>query len=163
MNKTKLLLERFFEENSLVASDINSFNHFVEQGLQKVIDENKELEPPILPANIDEMKIRLDKIWITKQEVIEADRSKREILPIEARLRKLTYAAPVMLSISAHINRVQRENFTTQIASMPVMLKSKKCYLNGLNRDELIEKGEDHDDPGGYFIINGTEKVLISV
>ncbi|MBT3262157.1 DNA-directed RNA polymerase subunit B'' [Candidatus Woesearchaeota archaeon] len=163
MNKTKLLLERFFEENSLVASDINSFNHFVDIGIQKVIDENKELEPPILPANIDDLKIRLDKVWLTKPEVIEADGSKREILPIEARLRKLTYAAPIMLSISAHINGVQRESFTTQIASMPVMLKSKKCFLHGLNRDELIDKGEDPDDPGGYFIINGTEKVLISV
>ena len=43
------------------------------------------------------------------------------------------------------------------------MLKSKYCHLHGLNRDQLIEKGEDPEDPGGYFIVNGTEKVLIDI
>ena len=43
------------------------------------------------------------------------------------------------------------------------MLKSKWCHLHKLNRDELIAKGEDPDEPGGYFIINGTEKVIITI
>ncbi|MCK5342169.1 MAG: DNA-directed RNA polymerase subunit B'', partial [Candidatus Heimdallarchaeota archaeon] len=80
-----------------------------------------------------------------------------------ARLRKMTYAAPLFIDISAHINGVQREAFTSQIASIPIMLKSKYCYLNKQNKEELIGMGEDPDDPGGYFIINGTEKVIISV
>jgi DNA-directed RNA polymerase beta subunit len=58
---------------------------------------------------------------------------------------------------------VQRESFTAQIGKMPIMLKSKYCHLTGLGREELVKKGEDPDDPGGYFIINGTEKVLINV
>ena len=163
MSNTKVMLQRFFEENSLVASNIESFNQFIDKGMQKVIDENKELIPPIIPANIEDFNIRLDKIEVGKPEIIEADGSKRQINPLEARLRKLTYAAPIMLSVSAHVNGVQRESFTTQIASIPIMLKSKNCYLHGLNEDELIAKGEDPKDPGGYFIVNGTEKVLISV
>ncbi|MBW2998924.1 DNA-directed RNA polymerase subunit B'' [Candidatus Woesearchaeota archaeon] len=163
MNKTKIVLKRFFEENSLVASNISSFNAFIDKGMQKVVDENKELIPPIIPSNVEDFKIRLDKIFVSKPEIVEADGSKREISPMEARMRKLTYAAPVFLSVSSHINGVQRESFTTQIASLPIMLKSKFCHLNGLNEDELIAKGEDPKDPGGYFIVNGTEKVLISV
>jgi len=160
---TKILLQAYFDENSLVASDIESFNTFVESGMQEIIEENKELIPPIVPPNVEDFIIKLDKIWVEKPEITEADGSKREILPIEARLRKMTYAAPVFLNISAIINGVQRESFTTQIASLPIMLKSKPCFLNGLSKEELITKGEDPDDPGGYFIINGTEKVLISV
>ncbi len=161
--KTATLLKKHFEEHSLVASDIESFNHFMEKGLQEVIEENKELIPPIVPPNVEEFFIRLDNIWVEKPEITEADGSKREVLPVEARLRKLTYAAPIFLNISAHINGVQRESITVQIASIPIMLKSKKCFLHGLTKEELIKKGEDPDDPGGYFIINGTEKVLISV
>jgi DNA-directed RNA polymerase beta subunit len=43
------------------------------------------------------------------------------------------------------------------------MLKSKYCHLNSKSKEELMKLGEDPDDPGGYFIINGTEKVLIMV
>src|SRR3989344_2187403 len=46
---------------------------------------------------------------------------------------------------------------------MPIMLKSKHCNLNNLNREELIKRGEDATDPGGYFIINGTERVIVNV
>ena len=75
-------------------------------------------------ANTD-FKIKLNKIWVTKPEMTEADGSKRAIYPIEARLRKITYGAPAFIEVSAYINDVERENFTTQIANIPIMLKSK--------------------------------------
>jgi DNA-directed RNA polymerase beta subunit len=162
-NRTKALMEKYFNEVSLVQADIESFNQFIDQELKNIIDENKDIEPTIIPQNVDSFNIKFDKIYITKPEIIEADGSRRDIHPQEARLRKMTYAAPMHIDISAHINGVQREAFTSQIASVPIMLKSKHCYLNKKSRDELITMGEDPDDPGGYFIINGTEKVLIAV
>ncbi|MBN2567782.1 DNA-directed RNA polymerase subunit B'' [Candidatus Woesearchaeota archaeon] len=163
MHNAKTLVKSFFAEQSFVDADIRSFDNFVENELQKIIEENRDIEPTIIPHNIDEFKIRLDKIWTTKPEIIEADGSKRNIYPIEARLRKITYAAPIYIEVSAHINGIQRESFTTQIGSLPIMLKSKHCHLSKMGRDELIEKGEDPDELGGYFIINGTEKVLIKI
>lgn len=163
MHSSALLLKKYFERHSFVRSDIESFNDFVERELQKVIEENRTVEPTIIPPNIDSYRIRLDKIWVTKPEITEADGSKRPIYPVEARLRKISYSAPVFMEISAHINDVQRESFVTQIGSLPIMLKSNFCHLNKLGKEDLIQRGEDPDDPGGYFIINGTEKVLISV
>jgi DNA-directed RNA polymerase beta subunit len=160
---SKQLIKKYFDDNSFIAPDIKSFNHFVDVELQKIIEENKVIEPTIIPSNVEEYKIMLDKISITKPEMTEADGSKRVIYPMEARLRKLSYSAPVFIEISSHINGAQRESFRTQIGSIPVMLKSKYCHLNGLSRDELIDKGEDPDDPGGYFIINGTEKALVKI
>jgi DNA-directed RNA polymerase beta subunit len=160
---SKLLIKKYFEENSFINADIRSFNNFIDVELQKIIEENRTIEPTIIPSNVEEYKILLDKISITKPEMTEADGSKRIIYPMEARLRKLSYSAPIFIEISSHINGVQRESFRTQIGSIPVMLKSKYCHLNGLSRDELIEKGEDPNDPGGYFIINGTEKALVKI
>ncbi len=160
---SQILIRKYFEHNSIVLADIDSFNKFVERELQAIIDENKIIEPTIIPANVEEFKIQLDRIWVTKPEITEADGSTRAIYPMEARLRKLSYAAPMYLEVSAHINGVQRESFKTQIGSIPIMLKSKNCHLSTLSRDELIGKGEDPDDPGGYFIINGTEKAIIDV
>src|SRR3989338_7731819 len=159
----KTLIKKYFDEQSFVDSDIESFNDFMEKELNVIIEENKEIIPTIIPHNIDDFRIKLDKIWALKPEITEADGSKRNIFPAEARLRKLTYSAPTFIEVSAHINGVQRESIQTEIGNIPVMLKSKWCHLNGMNRQELIDKGEDPDEPGGYFIINGTEKVLITI
>jgi len=161
--KSYVLLRKYFEENSLVKANLESFNDFIETELQAIIEENKEIEPTIIPPNVDSFKVRLDNVWVTKPEISEADGSKRSIYPIEARLRKLSYSAPLFLEVSAHVNGVQRESFTTQIANIPIMLKSKYCHLHGLTKDELIKHNEDPDDPGGYFIINGTEKAIINI
>lgn len=158
-----ILIKKYFEENSIVKSSIESFNRFVDKELQIIIDENREIEPTIIPPNVEEFKIKLDKIWVTKPEITEADGSKRSIYPVEARLRKISYSAPIFMEVSSHINGVQRESFTTQIGNLPIMLKSKYCHIYGLNEKELIEKGEDPDDDGGYFIINGTEKAIVNI
>ncbi|MCP3685669.1 MAG: DNA-directed RNA polymerase subunit B'' [bacterium] len=163
MRNYETLIRKHFEEESFVKSDIESFNYFIEHELQKIIEENKEIEPTIIPPNVDEFKIRFDKIRITKPEITEADGSKRSIYPMEARLRNITYSAPMYITVSAHINGAQRETFETQIGNLPIMLKSKFCHLNKLSKDELIQHGEDPDDPGGYFIINGTEKALVKI
>ncbi|MFT4343650.1 MAG: DNA-directed RNA polymerase subunit B'' [Candidatus Woesearchaeota archaeon] len=161
--KARILIEKHFKDVSLVQANIESFNRFIDVELNKIIEENREIEPTIIPQNVDDFKIRLDRIYITKPEMIEADGSKREIKPMEARLRKMTYAAPMYIDISAHVNGVQREAFTSQIASIPIMLKSKYCYLNKRSEEELIKEGEDPHEPGGYFIVNGSEKILIAV
>jgi DNA-directed RNA polymerase subunit B len=163
MTVAKTLIKKFFEENSFVRSNIESFNFFVERELNNIVEENKEIIPTIIPPNVESFKIRLDKIWVTKPEITEADGSKRVLYPAEARLRKLSYSAPIFIEVSAHVNDVQRESFTTQIGNLPVMLHSNYCHLNKLSRQELIERGEDPDEPGGYFIINGTERVLVNI
>ncbi len=163
MSAAKTLIKKFFEENSFVNSNIESFNYFVEKQLSDVLEENKEVIPTIIPPNVESFKIKLDKIWVTKPEITEADGSKRPIYPAEARLRKISYAAPIFIEVSAHVNDIQRESFTTQIGSLPIMLHSNYCHLKGLSKQELIEKGEDPAEPGGYFIINGTERVLVNI
>ncbi len=158
-----ILIKRYFEEKKFVESNIQSFNNLLEKRLQEVVEENKEAEPAIIPHNIEKFKIRFGRITVGKPEIIEADGSRRPIFPVEARLRKISYNAPIYLEVSTYINDVQRENFVAEIGKMPIMVKSKYCNLDKLSREDLIKKGEDASDPGGYFIINGTEKVVVIV
>jgi DNA-directed RNA polymerase subunit B len=163
LNVSKTLLRAYFEEISPLQSNIESFNNFIDFQLQRIIQNNSDIEPTIIPGNVEEFKIKFDKIVVGKPEITEADGSKRDLYPMEARLRSLSYAAPIFLDVSVHVNGIQRESFSTQIGSMPIMVKSKYCHLAKLARDDLIKHGEDSDEPGGYFIINGTEKVLIHI
>ena len=158
-----ILIQKYFEEKKFVESNIQSFNRLLEKGLQEVVEENKDAEPAIIPHNIEKFKIRFGRITIGKPEITEADGSKRPIYPMEARLRKISYHAPINLEVSTYINDVQRENFIAEVGKMPIMLKSKYCHLDGLSREELLKHGEDPTDPGGYFIVNGTERIIVNV
>jgi DNA-directed RNA polymerase subunit B len=105
----------------------------------------------------------------------EANGSTHEITPMEARLRSLSYKSPIYLDFTVVENGIDREPERVMIGELPVMTKSKRCTLHQTNiktemeldDDEynwrLVEMQEDPLDPGGYFIINGTERVLISL
>lgn len=159
----KDLIKNYFNKHSLVESNINSFNNFMDKGIQQIVDETQEIIPTIIPSEVKDFKIKFGKAEISKPQLTEADGSKRDVYPIEARLRKLTYSAPIELNVSAYIDNVERENFTSLIGKVPVMLKSKFCHLHGLNKENLVKHYEDPHDLGGYFILNGNERVLIIV
>lgn len=155
------LVQRYFDEYNFVQSNIESFDTFVEWRLQKLIDEIGTAVPAVIPPEAEEVKLVFGKIRVEKPAIIEADGAKRKILPVEARTRLLTYAAPVYMEISLIIDGKERERQEVEICELPVMLKSRLCYLHGLPKEERIVAGEDPYDPGGYFIINGTERTLI--
>ncbi|HJK11193.1 MAG TPA: DNA-directed RNA polymerase subunit B'', partial [Methanocorpusculum sp.] len=79
------------------------------------------------------------------------------------RLRNLTYAAPMVLTMTLHQGEKEFEPQETTIGQLPVMIGSKVCNLCGLSDAERTEQGEDPSDPGGYFIVNGTERVLMTL
>ncbi len=159
----KTLLKSHFKNKTFTSSDIDSYNNFIKHGLKKITDELEDIEPTIIPHDIDELKIKFENIKVAKPMITEADGSERAVYPREARLRNISYSATVSVDVSTYINGVQRESFTTNIGRLPVMLKSDICHLKGLSKEQLVEVGEDPNDPGGYFIINGTERVLIDV
>ncbi len=163
-----LLLQRsFFKEKGLVRQHLDSYNEFLAHGLQEVIDEVGEIEIE-LPEN--PYKIKLGRVWIldpiTKISgpyVIEVDGTKHEIYPMEGRFRSLSYAAPLALEMTAYVDDRELDTELVQIGDLPVMLKSRLCFLSELSPEELVKHGEDPDDPGGYFIINGSERVIVAM
>jgi len=164
---THLMLRAFFKEKGLVRQHLDSFNEFIDHGLQEVIDEVGEIsiEVPESPY-----KVKLGQIWIidpqtriTGPYATEVDGTKHEIYPLEARLRNLTYAAPIALEMTPVIDGREQDTELVYVGNIPVMLKSKLCFLSQLSREELIACGEDPDDPGGYFVVNGSERVIVAM
>ena len=157
----KLLLHSFKKDVGFVEHQIKSFNEFIDRRVQNIIDEIGEVE--LETPELAEFKIRLGKVRIPKPSIKEADGATRTITPMEAMVRDLTYTSPIFVEMIPIINGVEQETKEVKIGELPVMLKSKLCVLNGLSDEELIGLGEDPSDPGGYFIINGTERVIVMV
>jgi len=154
------LLKHFFKEKGLVKQHVDSYNDFVERGLQAIVDEVGEI-----PIEIEEysLKIKLGKIEIGTPRVTEVDGSERQIYPTEARVRNLTYAAPLHLEMIPIIGEREGQTEIVYIGDFPVMLKSRICPLSSLTSEELVRIGEDPLDPGGYFIVNGSERVVVAL
>lgn len=152
------LLPLYIRANPPSHQHMESFNRFCEYGLKEVIRSIGAIEP-----GIEGYLFKLGNIRIEQPTVQEADGSRRLITPMEARMRNLTYASPIFLEITPTISGIEREQEEVFIGDLPIMVKSKNCHLFGLGKNELIDMGEDPLDPGGYFIVNGTEKVLISL
>ncbi len=155
------LLRAFKDSVGFADHQIKSFNEFIDFRLQKIIDEIGEIE--LETPELAEFKIKLGKVRIPKPNVKEADGAVRSITPMEARIRDLTYSSPIFVEMIPVINGVEQEPQEVKLGDLPIMVKSKICVLNGMTPEQLIEAGEDLDNPGGYFIVNGTERVIVMV
>jgi len=149
-----LIVKKYLKEHSLVESNILSFNNFVEEKMQQIVNELNE------SFSSDDTEIKLGRIRVGKPNIIEADGSVSLITPTEARLRNLTYSAPVYLEISVKQGQ-QTESQEVEIGRVPIMVKSKICNTFGMSKEELEKNHIDSLDPGGYFIINGNERVMV--
>ncbi|MCW1296485.1 MAG: DNA-directed RNA polymerase subunit B'' [Candidatus Parvarchaeota archaeon] len=163
MDKEKIILDAYFKDRSIIIHNIESFNKFIDKGMQRVVDEIGGISSDILPEDIQSLKIKFGKITVEKPHTQEAEGIAEEITPMQARLRNITYESPIILEMVMEKDGVEIERNNIRIGSIPIMLKSKYCVLNGKTEEELIEYGEDPNDPGGYFIINGTERIIVII
>jgi DNA-directed RNA polymerase subunit B len=161
MKEFNLLLKSFAEDQGFVKFQIDSFNDFIDNRIPNIIKQIKEIKPEV--PDLGEFKIKLGRFKLAPPSVKEADGSVREILPSEARIRNLTYASPMYVEMTPILNGIESETIWVNFGDLPIMLKSKMCPLSTMTNKELIEAGESPDDPGSYFIINGTERVLVLI
>ncbi|KAI3633602.1 hypothetical protein MIR68_008549 [Amoeboaphelidium protococcarum] len=84
----------------------------------------------------------------------------RRMMPTECRERGLTYEGPLSATIKYEINGVVHSIDNKQLGMTPIMVKSNLCHLYGMNPQQLIKSHEESEELGGYFIINGIEKLV---
>ncbi|TGC11344.1 DNA-directed RNA polymerase subunit B'' [Methanolobus halotolerans] len=152
------MAKSFFTKDKIVQHHIDSYNKFLETGLQKIIDEQK-----IIETDLEDTYIKLGKIRVENPIVKEADGAIEKLYPNEARLRNLSYSAPLYLQMSVVEGEEEKEPQEAKIGQLPVMIKSNICNLQDLTDEEMVKYGEDPLDPGGYFIVNGTERVVMTL
>lgn len=111
--------------------------------------------------------MKFEQIYLSKPTHWEKDGAPVPLMPNEARLRNLTYSAPLYVDVTKTTQRddeepVEQQHPKTFIGKIPIMLRSTYCLLSGLTDRDLTELNECPLDPGGYFVINGSEKLLIA-
>jgi len=145
----------YIQYSGLVRQHLDSYNSFIENYLPEIIKDYSVIK---ISENLT-LYIKGYEIGEPSARIVEI--GEKKITPLECRLRNLTYAAPLYIKVSIS-GEVNVKEFKVKLLDLPIMLKSKIDPLSKMSEKELIEIGEDPKDPGGYFIINGSERVLIA-
>jgi DNA-directed RNA polymerase beta subunit len=167
------VIEKYFDRGSLVAHQIGSFNDFLLRKVPEVIHGFNDLViqhgyVPDHDAFQYELRLQFQNPLLARPVVTEKDGSVKIMLPSMARERNLSYCAPLTVDVYVSASVLQSDGtYLTEnkklsgvsLGRIPIMIKSKYCVLNtavGYKHNECKH------EPGGYFIVNGNEKVVIS-
>ncbi|WVY92449.1 hypothetical protein V8G54_031537 [Vigna mungo] len=174
------VISAYFEEKGLVRQQLDSFDEFIQNTMQEIVDESADIEirpesqhNPGHQSDFAETiyRISFGQIYLSKPMMTESDGETATLFPKAARLRNLTYSAPLYVDVSKRVIKkghdgeevTETQDFTKVfIGKVPIMLRSSYCTLYQNSEKDLTELGECPYDQGGYFIINGSEKVLIA-
>jgi DNA-directed RNA polymerase II subunit RPB2 len=161
------VIEKYFVEKGPVYHQFESYEFFVNHGLQKIFDETTSIS---IETKTSKYKATFGQVYFEKASVTDEGRTLNYLTPYEARVRDITYDAPVFVDIKEEFwekkgDVMEKVNQLLHpkvfLLRLPVMVRSSRCNLYGLSAHECIEKGECENDPGGYFIVNGKERALI--
>uniref|UniRef100_A0A2P2MN94 DNA-directed RNA polymerase n=1 Tax=Rhizophora mucronata TaxID=61149 RepID=A0A2P2MN94_RHIMU len=154
------LLPEFLKVRGLVKQHLDSFNYFVNIGIKKIVRANDRIVSNFDPG----IYLRFKDVRIGEPGAM-VDSFLEKLNPHMCRLSDMTYAAPIFVNIEyihgSHDQKTKVEKNDVIIGRMPIMLRSCQCVLSGKNEAELARLGECPLDPGGYFIVKGTEKVIL--
>ena len=154
------IIQDILSREGIAKQHLNSFDEFLKKGLQEIINEidHIDIENAEYPY-----KIQLGRIQFKQPRMMELDGSVTHITPAEARLRNVSYVAPLMMEANVIEDGKTLETRFIHIGDIPVMVKSESCILRNFSVQKLIDHAEDPEDPGGYFIINGSERVIVGL
>ncbi|MCL5099973.1 MAG: DNA-directed RNA polymerase subunit B'' [Candidatus Marsarchaeota archaeon] len=160
MSNTHELVESYLKSGSIAQQQLDSYNRFIMTGINRIVESQSLIEP-----EVSDFAIKLSSIRLEQPIVIESDSSTRRIMPHEALARNLNYSAPMYITYTPIISGIEKTDAMGEayVGELPVMVKSNLCYAKGMTRQQLAAEHEDPDDPGGYFIIKGTERVLVGI
>jgi DNA-directed RNA polymerase II subunit RPB2 len=119
-----------------------------------------------------EFRLSFDNVSYMKPRIQEATGRLKQMLPYEARVRNFTYAAQMFVDVKFTVRSYSGPNLSEfveqtktfegiSMGKIPVMLGSSLCVLKDFSTP-ITELGECNGDPFGYFIIHGSERIILS-
>ncbi len=186
------VVSTWFNSKGLSDQQVSDYNHFIGTTINSivksqppvVINRRGQHFPGLEFKDVqEEIEFTFENVTMSypHHRVSELEDDYRPLFPNECRLRSLTYdtqvAVDVTVSTYETINgkrdrQEKIENRTTPLGRVPVMLRSKVCNITkslqdvGGDEESRIRRVCGHQecryDAGGYFIINGQEKVMIA-
>lgn len=159
------IIRSYYEQYGIIRHQIETYNDFVHNLV------------PIIIQNSEPIQIQKDNImWEYKiaNPVFHpcltngsTGQDRIPITPNECRIKNLSYTSDLQVDVIVTETNVEtsisnRTIFSVILAKIPILLRSDLCILSRKSKQELFQMKEDPNDPGGYFISRGGEKVIVA-
>ena len=162
------------DQTHLIRHHIESYDDFIKNKIPTIIQQFNPLSifhdyDEHLNVYHHEIKISFHNVQYNRQMIHENDGSTKLMFPQEARLRNISYSMPTTIDMSIEVIKspdgynksiLKKEMKNVSIGKIPIMVGSEFCVLNE-NRKHGKRDDECLYDLGGYFIVNGNEKVIV--
>jgi DNA-directed RNA polymerase II subunit RPB2 len=176
------LIDKYFNDNpnSLVSHHLESYNEFFKTGITRIFRENNPIrfiereDESVENSKRNECMLYLgdkdgSKIYFGKP-IIYDDHYSHFMYPNDARLRNMNYGITIHYDVVVDFiyykgDEKKEHQITLKkifLGRFPIMIQSDLCILKNLDKNVRFNMGECRNDYGGYFIIDGKEKVIIS-
>ena len=123
--------------------------------------ERIEMERPRERRN--HLSIRVREVFLDKPAIPPTNKvstKNREIFPAECRERHATYKGKLRCRLEFKVNDGNSYESIRELGQLPIMLRTNKCHLQNHTPAQLVQAKEESEELGGYFIVNGIEKMI---
>lgn len=170
----------------IVAPHVDSFDYFLEEGIHTAINDIPPMMISLRPRkqgargseNDEEEEVEEDEtdnvdITIHFEDIVIEQPSKRNetiglsvgkedvnLTPREARERGISYTGALWITACIVVDGNDEIRHRMRLGDLPIMVMSSKCPMKGLSQKQLVQKREEANEKGGYFILNGIERVI---
>ena len=166
---TWVVISAYFKTKGLVRQQLDSFNSFINDTIQEIVDDSGEIEikPRTHRGNQGEMvthHVKFKQTYLSKPDTREEEGRSEILYPNAARLRGLTYSSPLRIDIDTMTHRVKDDKYEPREATqkcffgrIPIMVRSQYCQLSECEDKDLTAFKECPYDQGKkkhFYIIN---------
>jgi DNA-directed RNA polymerase II subunit RPB2 len=159
LDESGKLLKQYIEYKNFAGFITDSYDAWLTNTLPKQIQEFKYL-------GIDGSLFAFEFNRYESPKYYSVDKNPGPLLPQICRLNELTYNLTIYVDYTQTFpndpNRPKQYIRDQEFGKIPLCLKSRYCNLYNKTDRELLALGECNNDPGGYFIINGSERIILS-
>ena len=165
LNYDEIVKTYFNQKNILVQHQINSYEEYIDKILPNIVSNYFPINIELNTDKIKSISLNIVNVHLGEPITTENNGCSKLLTPEIARLRNYNYMSSIIVDFVSTVTIYENETVirlkdkeinNIVIGYIPILLKSKYCVLNNSLYNECIY------DHGGYSIINGNEKVIIS-
>lgn len=162
---SRKVTKSYFDHKSIASIQLDSYNNMITFGLQSVFENIGVVN--IQLSKTERVELEFGNIFVSEP-VFHQGRTIEKLFPSVARMRNITYESTIYVDVNVckfkDDVKVENTTFTRiSLCKIPTMVGSVGCNLYKYTIDQKIAAGECRFDPGGYFIIKGIERVIVTL